>query len=395
MPSPLRKTGGTRSPAAPVGRSRLTAGLVFAAIVLASVVVAVVFHRLRLHREVLRETREMALPTVTLLHPRIDRSEQILNLPGSVHPFYDAPIYARTNGYLKRWYVDIGSEVKEGQLLAEIESPEIDQQLNQAYAEREQAKANLALAGTTAVRWKELLQKNAVARQDVDEKLGSLAAQQAALAAAEADVRRLENLQSFKNILAPFAGIVTNRNTDVGDLINSGSGGVGQELFRVAQIGTLRVYVNVPEVDSDLISIGMPVTLVLASAPGRTASGKVVTTAKSIDPESRTLMTEIQIPNPGGVLLPGSYAQVTFHLTLGQPPLVIPINTLLFRPSGPQVGVVDAGGLVTLRDVEIGRNLGTTVEIVSGLKPEDRVVLNPSDSLATGTRVRINDQPAL
>ena len=231
----------------------------------------------------------MALPSVTILHPQIDRSEQTLTLPGSVHPFYDAPIYARTNGYLKRWYVDIGSEVKEGELLAEIESPEIDQQLNQAYAEREQAKANLALASSTAVRWKELLQKNAVARQDVDEKLGSLAAQQAALAAAEADVRRLENLQSFKNILAPFAGVVTNRNTDVGDLINSGSGGVGQELFRIAQTGTLRVYVNVPEVDSDLISIGMPVMIVLASAPGRSASGKVVTTAKSIDPAARAL----------------------------------------------------------------------------------------------------------
>ena len=364
-------------------------GLILAACLLAGLFALAVAHRLRLHRLVVQDTREMAVPSVTVLHPRIDRSDLTLALPGSVMPFYDAPIYARTNGYLKKWYVDIGTEVKEGQLLAEIETPEIDQQLNQAYAEREQAKANLALARTTAVRWKDLLQKNAVAQQDVDEKLGSLAAQQAALNAAAAAVRRLENLQSFKNIIAPFDGIVTNRNTDVGDLINSGGASGGQELFRVAQIGTLRVYVNVPEVDSSLIAIGDTATIALASAPGRPAVGKVTSTAKAIDPSSRTLLTEIQIANPGGRFLPGSYAQVIFHLVGGRPPLVIPINTILFRPIGPEVGLVDPHGVVTLRAIEIGRNLGTTVEVVSGLKAEDTVILNPSDSLATGARVRI------
>jgi RND family efflux transporter MFP subunit len=379
---PKAESPAARSPA-------LALGLTLGALVLAGLFAATLVHRVRLHKQVVLETREMALPSVTVLHPKIDRSDLTLELPGSVMPYYDAPIYARTNGYLKKWYVDIGTEVKEGQLLAEIETPEIDQQLNQAYAEREQAKANLALARTTAARWKDLLQKNAVAQQDVDEKLGSLASQQAALNAAAAEVHRLENLQSFKNIVAPFNGIVTNRNTDVGDLINSGGASGGQPLFRVAQIGKLRIYVNVPEVDSSLIAIGNTATITLASAPGRPAVGKVTSTAKAIDPTSRTLLTEIQIANPGGLLLPGSYAQVTFHLAGGRPPLVIPINTILFRPGGPEVGLVDPQGRVTLRAIEIGRNLGTTVEVLTGLKADDTLILNPSDSLATGAQVRI------
>ena len=365
----------------------------FLFLLLAAVVLAVVFLGIlpRLHDSaaLAAEVRADSHPPVNIAIARHSRMVNELVLPAALQPYQDAPIYARTSGYIARWLVDIGARVKGGQTLAVIESPEVDQQLNQALANLEQARANLELSRITATRWQDLGKHNAVAQQDVDEKLGSLAAQQAALNAAAAAVRRLENLQSFKNIIAPFDGIVTNRNTDVGDLINSGGASGGQELFRVAQIGTLRVYVNVPEVDSSLIAIGDTATIALASAPGRPAVGKVTSTAKAIDPSSRTLLTEIQIANPGGRFLPGSYAQVIFHLVGGRPPLVIPINTILFRPIGPEVGLVDPHGVVTLRAIEIGRNLGTTVEVVSGLKAEDTVILNPSDSLATGARVRI------
>ncbi len=376
------------TPKPPPSPRFFTTGLILLGLAAGLVVLAVATHRLHRSSGVVRANREMAIATVTTLHAKVDRSEIHLTLPGNVEAFYDAPIYARTNGYLKRWNVDIGTEVKVGQVLAEIETPEIDQQLNQAYAVREQAKANLALAKTTADRWIELLQKNAVARQDVDEKTGNLAAQQAALAAADADVRRLENLQSFKNITAPFDGIVTTRNTDVGDLINSGGGNAGRELFRVAQIGTLRVYVSVPEVYSSAIAIGLSATIELASAPGQAVTGKVTSTAKAIDPDSRTLLTELQVPNPGGRLLPGSYATVNFHVPVGSPPLVVPVNTILFRPAGAQIGVVGADGIVALKNVRIGRNFGTTVEIVGGLRAEDAIILNPSDSLMAGVRVR-------
>lgn len=382
-----------KTPQTPTSPAHAKKAFILGLFAVAALLAVVIIRRTTHKREVEAATRAMATMTVTIIQPQPGPPETVLSLPGSVQPFYEAPIYARTNGYLKKWYVDIGAEVKAGQVLAEIDAPEIDQQLNQAYAVREQAKANLALAKSTADRWLGLISKNAVAQQDVDEKSGELAARRAALTAAEADVSRLENLQSFKKITAPFDGVVTTRNTDIGNLINAGGASAGQELFRVAQIGTLRVYVHVPEGESGSVAIGTPASIALASAPGSPATGKVVGTAKAIDPQSRTLLVEIQVPNPEGKLLPGSYAEVALHVPSRHPLPILPINALLFRPEGIQVGTVDAQGIVALKTVRLGRNFGTTAEVLENLKNDDRVILNPPDSLVAGTKVRVKGNP--
>jgi RND family efflux transporter MFP subunit len=368
-------------------------GLAVFILIVAAVVIAVAIQRVNAAREVERATEAMAIPAVTVIHPEPGESEVTLTLPGNVMPFTDAPIYARTSGYLRKWYFDIGSKVKEGDLLAEIDTPEVDQQLNQALAAREQAKANVALARTTADRWLGLLRRNAVSQQDADEKTGNLAAQEAALSAADAEVRRLQEMQSFKRITAPFGGTLTARKTDIGDLISSGNAGSTQELFRIAQTGTLRVYVSVPEIYSGEIRLGDAAAVDMASAPGRPVTGRIVGTAGAIDPASRTLLVEIQVPNADNALLPGSYARVDLKIRLAHPPLVVPINTILFRPSGPQVGVVGPDDVTVLKDVRIGRNFGTTVEIDDGLSAGDRVVLNPVDSLTAGTKVSVRPSP--
>jgi len=366
--------------------------IVIGAAVVIGIIALVLIPRLHQKSELKTSTDEMSVPTVTILHPKTGPGQVTLTLPGNVQAFYDSPIFARTDGYLKKWYVDIGGAVKEGQLLAEIDSPEVDQQLIQAQASRDQATANLNLSRTTAVRWEGLLKTNAVSQQEVDEKEGDLAARQADFANADANVRRLENLQSFEKVVAPFDGIVTQRNTDIGNLINAGASGPGQQLFRVAQIGTLRVYVQVPEAYSASITPGTEAQIALASSPGQPATGKVVSTAGSIDPGSRTLMTEIQVPNPDDKLMPGGYAQVHFDIVLPHPPLVIPANTLLFRTAGSQVGIVDADHTVQLKKVQIGRDFGTTVEITDGITADDSVILNPSDSLTAGTKVNVKEQ---
>jgi len=366
--------------------------VVIGAAVAIGIIALVLIPRLHEKSELKSSTQEMAVPTVTVLHPKTGPSQVTLTLPGNVQAFYDSPIFARTDGYLKKWYVDIGGAVKEGQLLAEIDSPEVDQQLNQAVAARDQAKANLTLSQTTAARWEGLLKTNAVSQQEVDEKEGDFAARQADFANADANVHRLENLQSFEKVVAPFDGIVTQRNTDIGNLINAGSSGPGQQLFRVAQIGTLRVYVQVPEIYSASITPGTEAQIALASSPGVSVTGKVVSTAGSIDPGSRTLTTEIQVPNPDDKLMPGGYAQVHFDIQLHHPPLVVPSNTLLFRTAGSQVGIVKSDQTVDLKKVQIGRDFGTTVEIIDGLSADDSVILNPSDSLTIGTKVNVKEQ---
>jgi len=351
-------------------------------------------------------TKQMAVPTVLVVHPQRGATNIHLVLPGTVQAEMESSIYAQVSGYIKRWLVDIGAPVKEGQLLAEIETPVTDQQLRQAQAAMAQAQANLNLAKTTAARYNDLLKTNAVSQQDVDTQNAGLAVQEANLAAAEANVRGLEQTEAFKEVKAPFDGVVTARKIDVGDLVAANGTGTAsqgnaptqngtptQELFRVAQTKTLRVYVNIPENYSDEIVPGISATLDLASSPSQKVTGKLVRTSQAIDPNSLTLLAEVDVANPDGKLLPGGYAQVHFDITTTHPPLVIPGNTLIFRAQGAQVGVVDTDtNTVHLKDIKVGRDFGTKLEVTDGLKESDSAILNPSDSLTDGTRVQVNTQ---
>ena len=394
-PSRLPEKGDRDGHDAPPRHRKFPFGAAIAIAVAALVVVAlVVVPRLTGDRKVEQSTEQMAVPTVTILHPQSAAAETDLVLPGNVQPWIEAPLAARTNGYLKDWKADIGARVKAGDLLAEIETPEIDQQLDQARAALAQNQANLALSKTTADRWAALYRTNAVSEQENQEKQADLAVQTANVAAAAANVRNLEAQQSFQKITAPFDGIVTSRTTDVGALINAGSG-AGQELFRIADIHILRVYVSVPEVFAASMKIGTEASLRLASAPGVPVTGKIAETAGAINPQSRTLLVQLQIPNQDGKLLPGGYGEVHFHLVLDHAPLVLPANTLIFRSAGSQVGVVPGTGdqgTVSLRKVRIGRDFGNTVEIADGIQADDRVILNPSDSLTDGLQVRVKEQ---
>jgi RND family efflux transporter MFP subunit len=355
------------------------------------VVIAVVGVSMRLSesRALAKETEEIAVPTVEVVHPSTEPPQSELQLPSTLQAYIEAPIYARTTGYLRRWYRDIGSKVSKGELLADIETPEVDQELLQSRAARDQAAAQLKLAQSSAKRWENLQKMDAVSQQETDERSSSYIQGEANLNAAEANVRRLEQLESFKHIYAPFSGVITTRNTDVGSLVNAGNGGPSQQLFVIAQIDPIRVYVNVPEVDSPSIHKGVKVDIEVPALVGRHFTGSVVRTADAIDPATRTLNTEIDVPNPKGQLLPGSYAQV--HLALNQQVerLTVPSNALLFRAEGPRAAVVGAESKVQLRPVAIGRDFGNTVEIISGLEQSDAVVVSPSDSLENGQLVRV------
>jgi membrane fusion protein, multidrug efflux system len=355
------------------------------------VVIAVIGISMRLSesRALAKETEEIAVPTVDVVHPSSEPPQSELELPSTLQAYIEAPIYARTTGYLRRWYKDIGSKVSKGELLADIETPEVDQELQQARAARDQASAQLKLAQSSAKRWENLQKMDAVSQQETDERSSSYIQGEANLNAAEANVRRLEQLESFKHIYAPFSGVITTRNTDVGSLVNAGNGGPTQQLFVIAQIDPIRIYVSVPEVDSPSIHKGVKVDIEVPALIGKHFTGSVVRTAEAIDPATRTLNTEIDVPNPKGQLLPGSYAQV--HLALNQQVqrLTLPSNALLFRAEGPRAAVVGAGSKVELRPIAIGRDFGNTVEIISGLEPADAVVVSPSDSLENGQVVRI------
>ena len=336
--------------------------------------------------ELRQETLELATPTVAVVSPAPGKAPPTLVLPAEVRPYLDSPIYARASGYIKRWLVDIGAQVKEGDLLAEIDTPELNQELAQARAQLVQAKAALELARTTAARWIELLKTTSVSEQETAEKNADLELKKADVAAAEANVRRFEDLQAFESVRAPFTGTITVRNIDVGQLITAGS---TTELFRLAQTGTLRVYVRVPDTAARSVVPGQMAQLTVAELLNRTFPAKVVRTSGAVSSDSRTLLTELSVDNSNGEILAGTYAQVTFTEARPEAPLTIPSNALLFRAEGTQVGVVNLDGKVELRNVTLGRDFGPSVEVLRGLGPADRVILNPPDSLVSGITVHV------
>jgi RND family efflux transporter MFP subunit len=333
------------------------------------------------------ETREAAVPTVAILTPEKGAPQQDIVLPGTMQAFTDAAIYARTNGYLRKWYVDIGTRVRAGQVLADIDSPEIEQQLEQARADLATAEANTRLAQLTAERYRDLIKTDSVSKQDLDNANGSLEAKVTAVNSAKANVRRLEQLHGFGQITAPFEGVVTARNTDVGALIDSGSN--AKELFHVAAVHRLRVFVNVPEIYSRAALPGMKAELTLTEFPGRSFTGTLARTAQSIDTASRTLLTEIDVDNPKGELLAGSYAEVHLKLPSAQSTYKLPINAIIFRTEGVRVAVVGPDGKVSLQPVTLGRDYGDSLEVVSGIAGGERVILNAPDSIEAGQAVRV------
>jgi len=364
----------------------LAAILGFIFIVIAAVGIGM---RLSERRALAKETEDIAIPSVEVVHPTVEPPQSELELPSTLQAYIESPIYARTTGYLGRWYKDIGSKVKKGELLADIETPEVDQELMQARAARDQALAQLKLAQSSAKRWENLQKMDAVSQQETDERSSSSTQGEASLNAADANLRRLQQLESFKHIYAPFSGVITKRNTDIGALVNAGNTGLNQELFTVAQIDPIRIYVNVPESDSPSIHKGVQVGIEVPELLGQHFTGSVVRTADAIDPATRTLNTEIDVPNPKGQLLPGSYAQVRLALNQQIQRLTVPANALLFRAEGPRTAVIGPGSKVQLRPVAIGRDFGNTVEILSGLQQSEAVVISPSDSLEDGQVVRV------
>ncbi len=363
--------------------------LAIVVIVVGGLLASGIWSRVRARTTLRAETARVALTAVSVVSPKQTAPAEEIILPGNVQPFITSPIYARTNGYLRKWYADIGAHVKQGQLLAVIETPEVDQQLEQSLSNLNTAKANLALAEITKNRYQGLLKSNAVAQQDADNAVGTYNANKAIVEANQANVKQLQALQSFEKIYAPFDGVVTARNTDIGDLINSGSsGGVKTDLFHIAQPGTLRVYVNVPEEYSQGIKVGMTASLSLAEFPGRSFQGKLVRTAEAINMTTRTLLIEIDVDNPTGSLLTGSYAEVHMKVPSQASTLLLPVNALLFRSEGLRVGIVKDGKVV-LSAVTPGHDFGNQIEIVSGLKPDDQVIINPPDSLVDGQQVQI------
>ncbi len=375
-------------------RRGLPAGVWLALAVIALLLLAGILIRLleRSHAEhtLATHTDEASVLTVSVTHPVASRLASEIALPGSVQAFTDTPIYARTSGYLRRWYFDIGARVRKGQMLAQIESPEVDQQLEQAQANLKSAQANLDLANTTRTRYVDLLKSNSVSKQETDQAVSGAAAQQAGVDAALANVRRLQQLQGFEGVIAPFDGIVTARNTDIGALIDAGSAGsTPKELFHMAAIGTMRVYVPVPEVYASDITDGAKAYLTLDAYPGRRFDGTIARNANAIDPVTRTLNVEVDVPNPKGELLPGAYVFVHFRISSSHTQtLTVPSNTLLFRSEGLRVGVV-RNGRVHLQPVTIAKDNGAFVEIDAGLQPDTSIILDPSDSLAEGQEVHV------
>ena len=363
------------------------------ALCLAGVVFLGIRSRVGAESRLKNATNQAATPVVQVISPQPGAPTEEIVLPGSTQAFTDTPIYARTNGYLKRWYFDIGARLKKGQLLAEIETPEIDQQLEQARSDFETAQANLQLAKTTADRWQFLVKSGSVSKQETDQAVSNLAGMKAAADASAANVRRLEQLQSFERIYAPFDGVITQRNTDVGDLIDAGASAQPQQLFHMAAIHDLRVYVPVPEVYAPAARIGASADLTLDEYPGETFRGKLVRTSDSIDASSRTLLVEVDVENPAGKLLPGAYVFVHLKVPIEARSVTIPSSALLFRREGLQVGLV-RNGQADLVPVKIGRDYGSTVEIVSGLQASDQVILDPADSLVSGAPVEVSRQSA-
>lgn len=360
------------------------------ALVLAAIVVYGVHARHAADKTLIADNKEAAISEVKTTYPTGGHGASALTLPGSTQAYVDTPIYSRTSGYLQHWYFDMGSHVRKGQLMATIETPELDQQLQVAQADLKAAQANLDLANITSTRYQNLLTSNSVSKQETDVAMGNAASKQAAVEASMAGVRRLEQLQSFERVYAPFDGVVTARNTDLGALITGGTtgGGAAKELFHLASVDRLRVFVSVPEIYSAAMRSGGVATLTLDEFPGREFQGVIARNAGSIDPASRTLNVEVDLQNADGTVLPGAYVTVHFNVSAAASNLTIPANTLLFRAEGLRVGVV-RNGHVELVPVKISADHGATVEIASGLTAEDAVVLDPSDSLTTGQQVTV------
>jgi RND family efflux transporter MFP subunit len=352
-----------------------------------------VSQRVSEHKALAQQTEQMAVPYVSVIRATPVNADSEMVLPGSLKAYVESPICARTNGYLKKWYQDIGSHVQKGEMLAEIDTPEIDQQLAQARADLVTSQANLNLSTLTATRYQDLIKTDSVSRQDLDNANGDLAARRAMVQSADANVRRLEELESFKRVYAPFTGIITQRNVDPGTLINAGNGGTAtKEMFDLAQIDPMRVYVAVPQPYSPSIHLGLKACLSLTELAERSFCGQVVRTANSIDPDTRTLLTEVDVPNPSGTLLPGAYAEVHFDVKASGQRLSLPINALLFRPEGTMAALVGPDSRIQLKKVAIGRDFGNALEVLEGIAPSDRVIVNPPDALEQNELVRLAPQ---
>jgi RND family efflux transporter MFP subunit len=377
----------TPQPNPSVKRAKISAGIIVAGLLAGGIVVMVVrvFHASALAAE----SELHAKQYVTTVTPKAGGGGLPLTLPGTLQGVNEATVYARTNGYVARWLKDIGSSAKKGELLAEIATPEIDQELSQAMAAQQQAASSEALAKSTAERWKSLREKDAVTQQDLDERQSTYIQSHANLASAQANTARLRNLQNFNRVVAPFDGVLTSRNIDVGDLVDAGNGGMGKALFTIAQIDPLRLYVFVPQAYARQVKVGDEVTVSMSERQGGEYQGTIARTARAIDAATRTMQVEIRVPNPNDALIAGAYVQATLPIKQDGSALLVPTNVLLFRPDGPRVATVDSSGHVRLSTVKLGTDFGSSVAVLSGLKADDRVVLNPADSLADGDIVTL------
>lgn len=367
--------------------------LVFFGVIAVLVVIGtlLMFQRHSEFQALAENTETLAVPTVAVIHPTPEAGAEDLVLPGTMQAYVESPIYARTNGYLRMWYHDIGSRVNKGDLLADIETPEVDQQLMQARADLVTAQANEQLSQITAARYSELLKTDGVSKQEVDNANGDLAAKLAIVQSAQANVRRLEELKSFQKVYAPFSGVITQRNVDIGTLINAGNGGTSQQLFYLAQTDPIRLFVNVPESYSSSIRPGLGAYIELTQFPGQKFQGQVVRSAEAIGLNTRSLLTEVDVPNKSGQLLPGGYAQVYLQVKVQKQRLQVPVNALLFRSEGLRAVVIDANHRVHLQALDIGRDYGSSLEVLNGLSSEDWIVLNPPDSIESGEEVHVTE----
>jgi RND family efflux transporter MFP subunit len=376
------------------GRARQVLFALAFLIVVTLIVAAGIIPRQRARAALRQETDVMAIPTVLVVHPKKAPAAEEIVLPANVQAYIDAPIYARTNGYLKKWYADIGARVKAGQLLAEIDTPEVDQQLRQARADLNTAQANLHLSQITADRYAGLLKTDSVSKQDADNAEGDYEAKKAIVKSGEANVQRLTELLSFQKIYAPFDGVITARNTDIGQLIDSGSsGGPGRELFHIASVKKLRAYVNVPQDYSRNAKPGLIADLTFPDLPGKRVQAKLVSTSDAIDPSSRTLLVQFEVDNSSGELLPGAYAALHLKLPAGSSSYIVPATSLMFRSEGLRLATVN-DNKAALLPVTVGRDFGTEVEIISGLTGNESIIVNPLDSLLSGQQVRISQSTA-
>jgi RND family efflux transporter MFP subunit len=374
-------------PPAPPRKAMTIVGILLVVLVLAGglTMLARVTHE----RALAKETEIETVPTVAVVNPLPEKPDEDLVLPGSLLAYEESPIYARTNGYLVKWYRDIGSRVTKGELLAKIDTPEVDQELNQSRAARQQIVAQMEIAKITADRWANLLKTDSVSAQEADQNASGYKQAQANLAAGDANVRRLEQLEGFKDVYAPFTGVLTKRNVDPGALINAGAQAAGRELFDIARVDPLRVYTSVPQSYAPFIKVGAKTFVTLQEFPGQKFVAIVERTAEAIDPGTRTLLTEVDVPNKDGRLLPGSFGEVHFAVGSNVNKVTVPVNTMLFRAQGAQVAVVGPDNKIQLRPINIGRDYGTTLEILGGVAPSDQIVVNPPDSLEEGQQVNV------